>query len=149
MKTARWKLWDLATLQILWDIRVCSAQQQQAGDKMLPPDGQVLALIQPETKGLCWPSQMASTFIPPDQQRFNVPGSTWSHPLNANSSCYATTSCLRRSIHTRAVFTLLRALRIERKRVLSGSSPSQAKSGWKIPCVTASVNIQSRLMAKS
>lgn len=77
--------------------RICSAQQQQACDKMLPPRGQVLGLTRPKTKGLRWPSQMASWFIAPDQQRFNVPGSTWSHPLNTNSSCHATTSCLHRS----------------------------------------------------
>lgn len=59
----------LATLEIPWETRerACSAQQQKACDRMLPPGGQALGLARPQTKGLRGPSQMANSFIPQNE----------------------------------------------------------------------------------
>lgn len=89
----------LGTLEIPWESRerACSARQQKACDRMLPPGGQVLGLAQPQTKGLRGPSQMANSFTPRNEGDWlNVPGSTASHPLNTRPPCQATTSCLWR-----------------------------------------------------
>lgn len=91
----------------------CSARHQQACDKILPPGGQVPGLTQPTQKGCAdRPRWQPHSFL--QTNRFNVPGSTWSHPLNTNSSRHATTSCLCRSqkgvYRQETVFTFFTAL---------------------------------------
>lgn len=102
-----------------------SAATRWAGAGFNSADDKGAALTIPDGK--------ADSFIAPDQQRFNVPGSTWGSPteyklfMSCNDQLSVRES--RRGIHARAVFTSFRELRIERGRVLDGSPPRQAKSG--------------------